>query len=64
MTETKQRSRECRRNGVRMSTVAPISTAEMIARLLSDDLRLMARALAELVKKIPKLDWRQRESVE
>jgi hypothetical protein len=47
-----------------MSTVAPISTAEMIARLLSDDLRLMARALAELVKKIPKLDWRQRESVE
>lgn len=29
----------------------------------SDTLRLMARALAELVKKMPKLDWTQRESV-
>jgi len=29
----------------------------------SDQLRLMARALAELVKKMPKLDWTQRESV-
>ena len=29
----------------------------------SDQLRLMARALAEMVKKMPKLDWTQRESV-
>lgn len=29
----------------------------------SDTLRLMARQLAELVKKVPKLDWTQRESV-
>lgn len=29
----------------------------------SDQLRLMARELAEMVKKIPKLDWTQRESV-
>ena len=28
-----------------------------------DDLRLMARELAETVKKMPKLDWTQRESV-
>jgi type I restriction enzyme R subunit len=29
----------------------------------SEQLRLMARALAEMVKKMPKLDWTQRESV-
>jgi hypothetical protein len=29
----------------------------------SDQLRLMARDLAEMVKKMPKLDWTQRESV-
>jgi type I restriction enzyme, R subunit len=29
----------------------------------SNELRLMARELAELVKKMPKLDWTQRESV-
>ena len=29
----------------------------------SDELCLMARALAEMVKKMPKLDWTQRESV-
>jgi len=29
----------------------------------SDQLRLMARGLAEMVKKMPKLDWTQRESV-
>jgi type I restriction enzyme, R subunit len=29
----------------------------------SDQLRLMARELAEMVKKMPKLDWSQRESV-
>ena len=29
----------------------------------SDELRLMARELAEMVKKMPKLDWTQRESV-
>ncbi|HTU47337.1 MAG TPA: type I restriction endonuclease subunit R [Bryobacteraceae bacterium] len=29
----------------------------------SDQLRLMARALAEMVKNMPKLDWTQRESV-
>lgn len=29
----------------------------------SDQLRLMARELAEMVKKLPKLDWTQRESV-
>jgi type I restriction enzyme, R subunit len=29
----------------------------------SDQLRLMARQLAEMVKKLPKLDWAQRESV-
>ena len=29
----------------------------------SDQLRLMARALAEMVKKMPRLDWTQRESV-
>jgi len=29
----------------------------------SDTLRLMARKLAEMVKKLPKLDWTQRESV-
>ena len=29
----------------------------------SDKLRLMARELAEMVKKMPKLDWTQRESV-
>ena len=29
----------------------------------SDALRLMARELAEMVKKMPKLDWTQRESV-
>ena len=28
-----------------------------------DDLRLMARELSEMVKKMPKLDWTQRESV-
>ena len=28
-----------------------------------DTLRLMARELAEMVKKMPKLDWPQRESV-
>ncbi len=29
----------------------------------SDTLRLMARELAEMVKKMPKLDWTERESV-
>jgi len=29
----------------------------------SDTLRLMARELAEMVKRMPKLDWTQRESV-
>nr|WP_276570773.1 type I restriction enzyme endonuclease domain-containing protein [Halochromatium glycolicum] len=29
----------------------------------SDTLRLMARELTEMVKKMPKLDWTQRESV-
>jgi len=29
----------------------------------SDQLRLMARELAEMVKKMPNLDWTQRESV-
>src|SRR5215470_3023179 len=29
----------------------------------SDQLRLMARELAEMVKKMPRLDWTQRESV-
>jgi type I restriction enzyme R subunit len=29
----------------------------------SDTLRLMARKLAEMVKKLPKLEWTQRESV-
>jgi hypothetical protein len=29
----------------------------------SDHLRLMARELSEMVKKMPKLDWTQRESV-
>lgn len=29
----------------------------------NDTLRLMARELAEMVKKLPKLDWTQRESV-
>jgi type I restriction enzyme R subunit len=29
----------------------------------SDALRLMARELAEMVRKMPKLDWTQRESV-
>lgn len=29
----------------------------------SDTLRLMAHELAEMVKKMPKLDWTQRESV-
>ncbi|MBG5213821.1 type I restriction endonuclease subunit R [Pseudomonas aeruginosa] len=29
----------------------------------SDELRLMARELAEMVKKMPRLDWTQRESV-
>ena len=29
----------------------------------SDTLRLMARELAEVVRKMPKLDWTQRESV-
>jgi len=29
----------------------------------SDTLRLMARELTEVVKKMPKLDWTQRESV-
>lgn len=29
----------------------------------SDQLRLMARELAEMVKKMPRLDWSQRESV-
>lgn len=31
--------------------------------LKSDQLRLMARELAEMVKKMPRLDWTQRESV-
>ena len=31
--------------------------------MLSDTLRLMARELSEMVKKMPKLDWTQRESV-
>ena len=30
---------------------------------MSDRLRLMVRELAEMVKKMPKLDWTQRESV-
>lgn len=29
----------------------------------SDQLRLMARELSEMIKKMPKLDWTQRESV-
>jgi len=29
----------------------------------NDKLRLMARELAEMVKRLPKLDWSQRESV-
>ncbi|MBS1723119.1 MAG: type I restriction endonuclease subunit R [Armatimonadetes bacterium] len=33
------------------------------AVMKSDTLRLMARELAEMVKKLPKLDWTQRESV-
>jgi type I restriction enzyme R subunit len=31
--------------------------------MTSDTLRLMARELSEMVKKMPKLDWTQRESV-
>ncbi len=34
------------------------------AVMQSDTLRLMARELTEIVKKIPKLDWTQRESVQ
>ena len=33
------------------------------AAIKSDELRLMARELAEMVKKMPRLDWTQRESV-
>jgi len=33
------------------------------AVMKSDTLRLMARELAEMIKKMPKLDWTQRESV-
>lgn len=33
------------------------------AIMKSDTLRLMARELAEMIKKMPKLDWTQRESV-
>jgi type I restriction enzyme R subunit len=33
------------------------------AVIKSDELRLMARELAEMVKKMPRLDWTQRESV-
>ena len=34
-----------------------------LAVMKSDQLRLMARRLAEMVKEMPKLDWTQRESV-
>lgn len=41
--------------------LAENGTAKKVMK--SDTLRLMARELAEMVKKLPKLDWTQRESV-
>lgn len=41
--------------------LAENGSAKVVMR--SDQLRLMARELAEMVKKMPKLDWTQRESV-
>ena len=41
-----------------------IAENESARKAMADDkLRLMARELAEMVKKLPKLDWAQRESV-
>ncbi|MBX3381646.1 MAG: DUF3387 domain-containing protein [Phycisphaeraceae bacterium] len=41
--------------------LAENGTAKKVMK--SDTLRLMVRELAEMVKKLPKLDWTQRESV-
>lgn len=51
---------------IRTVTTPPHPTAENGSAkevMKSDTLRLMARELTEMVKKMPKLDWTQRESV-
>ena len=51
---------------IRTVTTPPHPTAENGSAkevMKRDDLRLMARELTEMVKKMPKLDWTQRESV-
>ncbi len=63
--------REAQRHGEQMGlsvaetafydALAENGTAKEIMKM--DTLRLMARELAEIVKKMPKLDWAQRESV-
>jgi len=46
---------------LRADSIAPNGSAREVMK--SDTLRLMARELAEAVRKMPKLDWTQRESV-
>ena len=63
--------REAKRHGVELGlsgeetafydALAENGSAKEVMK--SDQLRLMARELAEMVKKMPKLDWTQRESV-
>jgi len=53
--------RDTRPQGAFYDALAENGSARDVMK--SDTLRLMARELAEMVKKMPKLDWTQRESV-
>ncbi len=66
-----QHLREARRHGDELGlTVEETAFYDALAEngsaksiMKSDTLRLMARELSEMVKRMPKLDWTQRESV-
>jgi type I restriction enzyme R subunit len=71
LLELAQWMREAKRHGEELGlsgeetafydALAENGTAKEVMK--SDQLRLMARELSEMVKKMPKLDWTQRESV-
>jgi type I restriction enzyme, R subunit len=62
--EVQNRSQELGLNAEETAFYDAIAENESARQAMeSDKLRLMARELAEMVKRLPKLDWSQRESV-
>jgi type I restriction enzyme R subunit len=62
--EVQSRGRELGLSTEETAFYDAISENESARKVMENDtLRLMARELAEMVKKLPKLDWSQRESV-